>query len=84
MGSDNAVHLVGGDSAASTTAPQLSATGTAWVPGVNIDTARNDLGAIRSGNSIYLYGGTGNNEGSDEVLSYDYRLGDSQDLAKMN
>lgn len=81
IGSDNAVHLVGGES---TAAPQLSATATAWTAGENIDTARNDLGAIRSGSAILLFGGTGNDEGSDEVLNYDYRTGDSQDLAKMN
>ena len=84
LGADNNVHLVGGDSAAPTTAPQISATGTNWNPGVNIDTQRNDLGAIRSGAAIFLFGGTGNNEGSDEVLSYDYFNGDSQDQAKMN
>ncbi|GAH18093.1 unnamed protein product, partial [marine sediment metagenome] len=33
---------------------------------------------------MYLFGGTSNSEGSDEVLDYDYRFGDSQDLSKMN
>ncbi len=84
LGGDNAIHLVGGSSATPTAAPQLAANGNGWVPGKSIDTQRNDLGAIRSGNSIFLFGGTGNNEGINEVLSYDYRNGDSQDLAKMN
>ena len=81
---DNAVYLLGGDAALPTATPLLSASGTGWTTGQNIDTQRNDLGAVRSGSSIFLFGGTGNNEGSDEVLSYDYRFGDSQDLDKMN
>ena len=41
------------------------------------DRRKNRLGAVRSGNGIYLFGGTGNTEGSDEVLFYDYYNGDS-------
>jgi hypothetical protein len=82
--SDNAVRLLGGDSAAAKNAPVLAAGATSWSLGVNTDTPRNDLGAVSTGSSVYLFGGTGNNEGSDEVLNYDYRLADSQDLSKMN
>ena len=82
--SDNAVNLLGGDAAQPTATLRLTASGDAWTAGQNIDTQRNDLGAVSLGNSVYLFGGTGNSEGSDEVLDYDYRLGDSQDLAKMN
>ena len=81
---DNVVRVMGGDSAASTASPMLAANATNWSVGHNIDTQRNDLGAVSTGSSVYLFGGTGNNEGSDEVLKYDYQFGDSQDLAKMN
>lgn len=82
---DNAIYILGGDSAAPAAVARLSESGTSWESAPhNIDTQRNDLGAIRSGNSIFLFGGTGNDEGSDEVLDYDYRFGDSQDLAKMD
>lgn len=82
--SDGAVRLVGGDAASATAAPVLASGATNWSLGFNIDTQRNDLGAVSTGSSVYLFGGTGNDEGSDEVLDYEYRLGDSQDLAKMN
>ncbi|MCA9246979.1 MAG: tandem-95 repeat protein [Planctomycetales bacterium] len=82
--SDSAVRLVGGNATAATDVPVLANGATAWTLGIGIDTQRNDLGAVSNGSTIYLFGGTGNNEGSDEVLNYDYRLGDSQDLAKMN
>ena len=81
---DDTVRLLGGDAALPTAAPHLAANGTSWIAGQNIDTQRNDLGAVRSGSAVLLFGGTGNDEGSDEALSYDYRFGDSQDLAKMN
>ncbi len=80
----HSVYLFGGDSTVATATPQLTATGTSWTSGQDIDTARNDLGAVRLGNAIYLIGGTGNTEGSDEVLAYDYAGGDHQDVAKMN
>ncbi|MCA9140059.1 MAG: tandem-95 repeat protein [Planctomycetales bacterium] len=82
--SDNAIRLVGGDSAAATDSPVLTSGASAWSLGIAIDTQRTDLGAVRSGGSVILFGGTGNNEGSSEALSYDYRLGDSQDLDQMN
>ncbi len=81
---NDTVYLLGGASTLATSTPTLSASGTAWSTGQNIDTPRSDLGAVRVGNSIYLFGGTGNTEGINEVLQYDYRLGDSQDLAKMS
>ena len=82
--SDSAVRLLGGDAAAPTQAPLLTSSATAWTLGHNTDTQRNDLGGVVSGNSVFIFGGTGNTEGSDEVLNYDYRVGDSQDVAKMN
>ncbi len=81
---DKAVRLVGGAGTNPTEAPLLAAGSTSWTNGQRIDTVRNDLGAVRLGNSVILFGGTGGTEGSDEVLSYDYRAGDSQDLAKMS
>ncbi len=82
--SDNVVRLVGGDAAAATASPVLTSGAADWSTGISIDTQRNDLGAFSTGSSVYLFGGTGNNEGSDEVLDFDYRFGDSQDLSKMN
>ncbi|MEZ6062951.1 MAG: Ig-like domain-containing protein [Planctomycetaceae bacterium] len=84
QGSNGAIYLLGGNSAAATDTPVLGTTATSWSTGVAIDFQRIDLGAVRIGNSLYLFGGTGGNEGSDEVLNYDYLTGDSQDLAKMN
>ncbi len=80
---DKSVRLLGGAAADSTAAPVLRPGATSWTSGFRIDTVRNDLGAVRLGSAVILYGGTGGTEGSDEVLSYDYRAGDSQDLAKM-
>lgn len=82
--SDSAIRLLGGDADAATDAPVLTSGASAWSLGHGIDTQRNDLGAVRSGGSVVLFGGTGNDEGSSEALDYDYRLGDSQDLAQMN
>ncbi|HHK42136.1 MAG TPA: hypothetical protein ENJ50_06940, partial [Planctomycetaceae bacterium] len=81
---DKAVRVVGGASANATASPVLAPGATSWSSGPKIDTARNDLGAVRLGNSVILFGGTGGTEGINEVLSYDYRAGDSQDLAKMS
>ncbi|MCA9258866.1 MAG: tandem-95 repeat protein [Planctomycetales bacterium] len=82
--SNGTVRLLGGSAGASTDSPVLVPNAAAWSLGVAIDTQRTDLGAVSSGNSVYLFGGTANGEGSDEVLNYDYALGDSQDLSKMN
>ena len=85
---NNSVHLLGGDTAVATAAtmtPTLSATATGWTFGKDIDTTRNDLGAVIGSGGIYLVGGTNGTEGSDEVLSYVYSLtGDSEDVAQMN
>ncbi|MEZ6049882.1 MAG: kelch repeat-containing protein [Planctomycetaceae bacterium] len=81
---NNAVYLLGGDATAATETPVLGASASSWSTGIGIDTQRHDLGAVRIGSSIYLFGGTGNTEGISEVLAYDYANGDSQDLAKMN
>ncbi len=52
--------------------------------GPDIDTQRNDLGAVASGGSTFvLFGGTGSDEGSDETVAYAHRFGEHQDLAKM-
>ncbi|MCA9214455.1 MAG: tandem-95 repeat protein, partial [Planctomycetales bacterium] len=82
--SGGVVRLLGGNAVAATDSPILVPNATSWTLGVNTDTPRNDLGATSTASGVYLFGGTGNNEGSDEVLHYDYISGDSQDLAKMN
>lgn len=81
---NNSVYLLGGDSTLATSVPTLAANATDWGTGQDIDTQRYDLGAVRAGNAIYIFGGTGNTEGSDESLFYDSHFGDSQNLAKMN
>ncbi len=81
---DRAVRLLGGDAADPFAAPLLAANASSWTFGQRIDTQRNDLGAVTSGSEVILFGGTGGTEGINEVLSYDYRAGDSQDLAKMS
>ncbi len=80
---DNAVIVLGGDAPNQTAVPRLAENAATWTSSPNINTQRNDLGAARSGNSIFIFGGTGGSEGIDEVASYDYALGDNQDVAKM-
>ena len=87
---DNAVIVLGGQlgpdapvAAQATDVPRLAENGTNWTLAHNINTTRNDLGAVRSGNDIFVIGGTNNAEGIDEVAWYDYANEDSQDVAKM-
>ena len=81
---DDRVRLVGGNAAVATDAPVLNSGALSWSLGFSTDTPRGDLGAVSTGSAVFLFGGTGDDEGSDEVLNYDYRQGDSQDVAKMN
>lgn len=85
VATSSTIRVLGGEATAATAAPKLVDSAAAWSRGANIDTQRNDLGAVQSATGgVILFGGTNGTEGSDEVLSYDYINGDSQDLAKMN
>jgi len=82
---DDSTLLLGGISAVNgQVVPKLIPGGTSWTTAPQLDTARISPGAVRyAGNRILVFGGTGGGEASNEVLDYDYRFGDSQDVAKM-
>lgn len=82
---NNTIMLFEGDNPAnSVLVPKLNPEDVVWGTASDLNTSRTDPGAVRFGNSgILIVCCTGNGETSDEVLTYDYSFGDSQDVAKM-
>ncbi|MEQ1858507.1 MAG: kelch repeat-containing protein [Chthoniobacteraceae bacterium] len=83
---DNAILVMGGTSpSGATVVPKLPNGAASWTTAFDIDTTRIGLGAVRySTQGILLIGGRSGNAPTDEVLRYDYFLGDSQDAEKMS
>ncbi len=83
---DNAIIVIGGISPGGNKIVQKLVPGEiVWTTAPDIDTQRLNPGAVRyNSQNILIYGGTGGDEASDEVLEYDYYQGDSQDVAKMS
>lgn len=86
LGPDNAVILLGGVSpSGDIVAPKLPSGAFGWTTAPDIDITRIAPGAVRHSTSgILIFGGKSGNEPTDEVLLYDYYLGDSQDAEKMS
>jgi Fibronectin type III domain/Galactose oxidase, central domain len=83
---DNAVILLGGASpSGNQVVPKLPTGAAGWTTAPEIDINRVFPGAVRySTQGVLVIGGQNGNEPTDEVLLYDYYLGDSQDAEKMS
>lgn len=83
---DDAVIVLGGNVDGNLrSVPKLSNETENWVFAPELDLERVGPGAsVVTGNAILIYGGVDGNEGSDEVLEYDYSFGDSQDANKLD
>lgn len=82
---DDAVLLLGGTGPGGSTVVPRRVNGAAgWTIAPSLDTTRRAPGAVRSPGGILVFGGGNGNEPTDEVLSYDYYGGDSQDMEKMS
>jgi len=81
---DDAVIVLGGNATNATSVPKLSSGAAGWTSAHDLENERTGPGgSIVAGNEILVYGGLDGNEGSDEVLAYDYGFGDSQDADKL-
>ncbi len=81
----DAVLVMGGASpSGNTVVPKLPNGAASWTTTFDSDITRMSAGVVRySAGGILLFGGKSGNEPTEEVLLYDYSLGDSQDADKM-